>query len=354
MYRLKDINEIVIAPTLDCNFKCKYCPVYNEILNKTIIDWQLDLEKMFDFFNQNKTKLVNLSSIGFFGGEPLLKFPELKKMIEFFKSYQKGLLFFLDTNCSLLTQEIFSYLKANQVYIKMSIDGDEKTHNANRMSYKKLQENLQGFKDYPKIVASMVVTPITAKDLTDNILHLKSLGLRNFEIYPQFNVNWSEAEVKNLDNNLHQAIVTLEQQIKDNTINFSRGSHFSRKKLKEIWQNCRCGTWGKRILILPDNNFYTCIGTLCLKKKYWPFFNIGGLKSGLKQNINFARFFKKMSTLIKNSDEYLPPCAYFGDWQKETDLSLKKKTFSNLVRVMEKFYSELFALNNSFNFFDFK
>jgi len=354
MNYLNKIFEIIIVPTLDCNFKCKYCHIYNNLMDSETKSWKLDIDLLFKFFNYNRNSLECLKTVGFFGGEPLLEFDKVKKIINYFHNFDNKITFFLDTNGSLLDNSVLKFLSKYKVFIKISIDGDEKTHNFNRMDYRKIIKNLMSFISFNNIVASMVVTPNSAKDLSFNINHLYKLGICNFEIYPQFNIRWDHYEIKIFNHNLNSIINNFSKEIKQKKIVFARGSHFSRKNRNEIFSNCRCGTLKKRFLILPNNFIYSCIGMLALKKKYWRFFQIGNLNTTIKYNYNFDKFFILKNKNVQNFDKYLPPCSFFETWQDDSDNNIKRETFRNLVKVMASFYNQLLVLCGDINFFDMR
>ena len=84
----------------------------------------------------------NFLNITFFGGEPLLRMDAIKKGVKLAKSMVKNrrselpkdfqLSFFVNTNGTLATEEIFDFLKKEKIQIYLSLDGPERKHNISR------------------------------------------------------------------------------------------------------------------------------------------------------------------------------------------------------------------------------
>ena len=68
-------------------------------------------------------------SISFYGGEPLLQFPLVQRVIQYSKArfVGKKLTFNMTTNGTLLTDDIIRYLAEHEVSLMISIDGPRKS-----------------------------------------------------------------------------------------------------------------------------------------------------------------------------------------------------------------------------------
>lgn len=73
-------------------------------------------------------------NIGFYGGEPLINFPIIKKTVDYAKEIFAGkdIPFALTTNAVLLSDEILRYFNDNNVYMKVSLDGPKEIHDHHR------------------------------------------------------------------------------------------------------------------------------------------------------------------------------------------------------------------------------
>ena len=134
---LSNNKNIVFEVTDACNLKCKYCG-YGELyagydkrknrrlgLNKakTLLDY------MKGFWNSPKNHNVNKEiRVGFYGGEPLLNFPFIEKIVQYAGSIRlkhNVFSFGLTTNGVLLDKYI-DYFVENRFHLLISLDGDEK------------------------------------------------------------------------------------------------------------------------------------------------------------------------------------------------------------------------------------
>lgn len=87
--------------------------------------------------------------IGFYGGEPLLAFSLIRKIVEYAETVFLGkeIKFFITTNATLLTEEISKFLLDHNFRVTFSIDGPKKVHDQNRIfpdgrgTFDKVMEN---------------------------------------------------------------------------------------------------------------------------------------------------------------------------------------------------------------------
>ncbi|MCP2604608.1 radical SAM protein [Candidatus Aminicenantes bacterium AH-873-B07] len=95
-------------------------------------------------------------SIGFYGGEPLLKFDLLRQIIDYIKSIKtpKKYRYSLTTNGTLLFKEVTEYFVKNNVSITISLDGPKNIHNRYRVfsngrrTFNVIMKNLKKIKKY--------------------------------------------------------------------------------------------------------------------------------------------------------------------------------------------------------------
>lgn len=179
----------------DCNLVCKYC--WNDSgsyskQNEHIKMRQDVAFKAVDLLikgSGNKKELV----VDLYGGEPILNFELVKKVIRYCKSREKETKkefhFLLATNGTLLTLEKAKFLDANGVDIAISIDGEKKIQDKMRPfrtgagTYDVLMKNLEKIPmDLKKrMVARATVTPFYPK-IVEIFKFLRSLGFERIEI----------------------------------------------------------------------------------------------------------------------------------------------------------------------------
>lgn len=137
------VIELVIAPTMLCNFKCPYCFVKdnlkNQIMSKETIDKIINLIK-----TQGNECLVE-----WFGGEPSL----VPDLLEYFytKAYENNVKIhrsLLITNGSFENTEIWHIIEEYITQIQITLDGTEVIHDERRIykngkgSFNKILKNL--------------------------------------------------------------------------------------------------------------------------------------------------------------------------------------------------------------------
>ncbi|MEA1993719.1 MAG: radical SAM protein [Euryarchaeota archaeon] len=136
-------QEMTLGVTEACNMRCKYC-VYSEMykffrnqsfkhmgwkIAKSAIDLYFKYLKEGEPYNPKRR-----ATIGFYGGEPLLNFPLIKKCVKYTKKYQNFRPFFtITTNGTLLNDEIVDFIIENKINLIVSIDGSKEEHNRKRI-----------------------------------------------------------------------------------------------------------------------------------------------------------------------------------------------------------------------------
>lgn len=125
-----------INPTLDCNFQCWYC--YENHLKDSKISQQLlnAIKSYISLLLVNNQRLERFH-IGFFGGEPLLRFDYcVKDLIEFTQiecdKVNVKLFIHFTTNGSLINKNILQFLKKYNCGFQITLDGDRTQHNKTR------------------------------------------------------------------------------------------------------------------------------------------------------------------------------------------------------------------------------
>ena len=125
------LQTLVMNLTNQCNLACKYCYEYGEDKVATpegkpkFMEWQI-AESAIDFFFTESAGKKALH-ITFFGGETLMNFPLLKKVVEHAleraKAEGRSIEFSLTTNATLLTPAIIDFLAEHRIGVTVSIDG---------------------------------------------------------------------------------------------------------------------------------------------------------------------------------------------------------------------------------------
>lgn len=134
----------LIMCTKECNLRCRYC--FEEENFKSIIlpsrdrinqSFRAAMPMLKDFCRQlieyNRSN-GHPDIFTFHGGEPLLIYPKyLDEMCAFIKSQTDAVTFNVQTNGTLLTDEMIDVLKKWNFNVGISIDGCQRTHDENRV-----------------------------------------------------------------------------------------------------------------------------------------------------------------------------------------------------------------------------
>lgn len=113
---MANIKNLVLSLTGNCNFACKYC--YASEHDKSVMSKEVALAAV-DMAAASGEKFV----IQFSGGEPLLNFPVLQSVVKYVEDKKFPAIMQIQTNASLMTEEIARYLFKHKVGIGVSLDG---------------------------------------------------------------------------------------------------------------------------------------------------------------------------------------------------------------------------------------
>jgi sulfatase maturation enzyme AslB (radical SAM superfamily) len=182
-----DKNNIQVMITRRCPLRCTYCPIPKK---DSDMEWPT-LKAAIDLLFRSKKDELRLD---FTGGEPLLKFPLMRKGMEYAlclaHNANKRISFYIVTNALLLTDEVAQFLTGKDVMLELSIDGPEAMHNRYKIPinkginpYRMSIENISHLKgkDISRY-AVIVAAPESASALADSFEHLIELGFDNIDI----------------------------------------------------------------------------------------------------------------------------------------------------------------------------
>ena len=122
----------------DCNLKCKYCFASqgNFKGERSMMDLETG-KKALLYLAMNSGKRRNLE-VDFFGGEPLMNFETVKKLVDYGreleKEYNKRFRFTITTNGVLLDDEKIDYINENMENVVLSLDGRKEINDDMRLT----------------------------------------------------------------------------------------------------------------------------------------------------------------------------------------------------------------------------
>lgn len=135
--KYEKISVFTINLTERCNLQCKYCFFSGDnTFKREHSSRSIDFDKVrtiVDFLAPRMQK-ARRPNINFYGGEPLLEFDLMKRIVDYVKArLGNKILLTLTTNGTLITDRILEYLIHNHVAVALSIDGSKSIHDSNRI-----------------------------------------------------------------------------------------------------------------------------------------------------------------------------------------------------------------------------
>lgn len=185
-----------------CQLRCDYCEVRRlpRFMSGTVLSRAIDLL----LTTKSPSPLLR-----FWGGEPLLAWPLIRKGIAEAerKARRSGrsMRFMITTNGLSLDREKINFLKRHNAEVMFSLDGNWKVNRVHRFGpagrnlYDRTLENLMLLKDSGlAYFVNMVVTPKTAGKLSSSLEFFRGLGIRRVQICYQNGILWPASRSKEL------------------------------------------------------------------------------------------------------------------------------------------------------------
>ncbi len=135
----------------DCNLRCEYCFASTGDFGqgRKLMDFETG-KNAIDFLLEKSGNRKNLE-LDFFGGEPLMNFDTVKKIVEYARSrekeYGKNFRFTITTNGMLLTDDKIDFINKEMSNVVLSIDGRKEVND-------RIRKRVDGSGCYDKIISS--------------------------------------------------------------------------------------------------------------------------------------------------------------------------------------------------------
>jgi len=337
-YFSKEIYRLRLAITTNCILRCRYCFVYK---NNKVIPYSTAIKAINLFLNsKGKEKILMI-----YGGEPLLYFNLLKKIINFArnkeKELKKSLTISLGTNCILLNQNQLDFFKKTNVKLAISIDGQKKFHDKARIF-----ENQKGSFEHvlnkiPLILKSTEkenfcalfgILPSSAYKMYDNLIYLTKLGFDSINIEPieSHKFKWNQQQQKIFKINLVKFIKYLYRNIQHGNFVFinSVNREIKSKKLTSKKNIC---PFFKNLEIYPEGEMI--FSPLLINSRNKNKYIIGNIKTNLLKRYAYCNFHPNTKNCRDCWQNYLngEDHNYHNDsekalkWRNDYSIDLSKK-----------------------------
>lgn len=206
--------NILLSLTERCNLRCRYC-YYKVSQENRCADMSDEVMEAALRFTLNRTIELKQDSITvtFFGGEPLLRFDAMRRGVEYLKALVKerrselpsdfAFRFGVNTNGTLLNDEILDYFKKENFYIYLSLDGPVARHNISRRtvdgkgSFSAIEPFIPALTKLDTFVLS-VTTRDNIEGLADSVKWLKNQGFSCVQNMTDFDGKWTMEDLDRL------------------------------------------------------------------------------------------------------------------------------------------------------------
>jgi len=193
------ILNATINLTQNCNLACSYCFTYGKAEKRLPLKTgQKIIDFLFDNAEKSGSKKIEIS---FWGGEPLLEWETLKDLVHYAENRKNGIeiSFAGTTNGILLDEDRIKYLLEHQIFLMISLDGTEQTHDYYRKfkngsgSHSLIMKNLEYVMKYwPIHKVRMSPYPENIDRFSIDVIYLVCHGVRKLMFSPVYEANWAE------------------------------------------------------------------------------------------------------------------------------------------------------------------
>ena len=190
-------RTLQLIMTERCNLKCRYC--FETEKSNRDLPLEMILEKVEKYLSIDDD--FDGLLIDFFGGEPLLRFEEIKKTVDFVHSreWPKGHHFNVGTNLTLLTDDMKKWLAHHNgcLTVSSSLDGTKRTHDFNRWnSYDDVIKHVPFLlENWPDQPVKMTIGADMVDDVAQGIIEIIEMGMK-VEANVVFEDVWGEGETR--------------------------------------------------------------------------------------------------------------------------------------------------------------
>ena len=280
MEQFKERPTVVKALCLhiahDCNLACRYCFAEEGEYHgrKALMSYEVG-KAALDFLIAESGNRRNLE-VDFFGGEPLLNFEVVKKLVAYGreqeKLHNKNFRFTLTTNGVLLNDEIMEFANREMANVVLSIDGRKEVNDRMRPfrkgagSYDLIVPKFQKFAESRNQEKYYVRGTFTHNnlDFSEDVLHLADLGFQQISVEPVVakpteSYALKEEDLPKLFEEYDKLAVEMIKRRKEN-----RGFHFFHFMIDLEGGPCvakrlsGCGSGTEYLAVTPWGDLYPC------------------------------------------------------------------------------------------------
>jgi uncharacterized protein len=191
--------KITLSLTHSCNLACDYCYA-GRSMNRHM---SFETARRAIDFAMVRTQPGEKIEIGFFGGEPLLRFEMIQKVVTYIHQQTerspRQIVLSITTNGTILTDEILNFLEREAIDLCISIDGPKRVHDKHRVyrdgrgSFDDVFANLQwALKRLSRVQVNAVYSSDTLDFLPETVATLINTGVPSIHLNPNITAEWDK------------------------------------------------------------------------------------------------------------------------------------------------------------------
>lgn len=269
----KQFQGLYLITSTRCNLDCDYCfyrcSISGSLKEKHLMPFET-AKKAVDSFKEvvkdNETYDGYWQQITLYGGEPMTNKPLLKQIIPYIreKFNDEYTDIVINTNLTLLDDEMMQILKDNNVIVQVSLDGSKNIHDKHRVfingegSYDIVIANAVKLRNFGVRVIPLITATNDNVDDFANFVYdiLEKLNTREF--YSNVLITGTYEVTPDYFDKLAEAMVELYEKIlsKDGNCDFAKLCESILGNNRAISRQSCGGT--RKITVFPDGHVYAC------------------------------------------------------------------------------------------------
>jgi uncharacterized protein len=305
------MQQILLNLTETCNLRCRYCVYsgsyyYERQHSKKTMTAETARMAIRNFWEHSRD--LDKVHISFYGGEPLVAFDLLRETIAYARSLGRWPKMYLhvDTNGTLLTDEMIRYFIENRFYLQISLDGPKEMHDRFRVfsngkgTFDRIMSNLRKIRkmnpEYYMLYVSFATTLVPPYDLERLDDFYSSPPFRdnavNLTLLSQYDTTFFDKHARGIESKLERTYLSLRDQYVATRIENGTPTNFVRALIEQdMTRLCRrgfstmngsvhpngiCLPGARRVFVSVDGGYYPC------ERVLGEDFRIGDVENGVQ------------------------------------------------------------------------
>lgn len=259
------ITTIDMDLTVECNLRCTYCfkEKWNEHMEEQVafdaIVWLIHAS--------GDAKELHISLMG---GEPLLRFKLIKKLVPFAKrravQHGKTISFGITTNGTLVTDEVVEFWRRWDMGFHTSIDGPPDVQDRNRPttsgkgSARLVEKSAKRILRYRRnTTARCTVVPGSAGNIVESYKYFRSIGYEDIAFVPGGYRDWDEASLRLFEDQFRQVADLLMADLRAGRRVVLKGvDEYANARVRQYRFESPCGAARGTVLIDIHGDIWPC------------------------------------------------------------------------------------------------